>query len=125
VQCKMPLSSEGPAMETQELHRGRLIDHIQLVVTDLDAARLFYEAVFNALEVPMGGSGDGYFWVDELFVSTPDSPRRRPLFQAMGCVSMGILSKRIHLALAGPLPTRSSQSGTLVAHAKHPSQPRC
>ena len=60
-------------METQELHRGRLIDHIQLVVTDLQAARVFYEAVFKALDVPLGGSGDDYFWADELFISTPDS----------------------------------------------------
>ena len=32
-------------METQELHRGRLIDHIQLVVRDLKASQEFYEAV--------------------------------------------------------------------------------
>ena len=31
-------------METQELHRGRLIDHIQLVVRDLPASRAFYAA---------------------------------------------------------------------------------
>ena len=60
-------------METQELHRGRLIDHIQLVVKDLPASRVFYEAVFKVLKIPMGGSGEGYFWVDELFVSTADS----------------------------------------------------
>ena len=29
-------------METQELHRGRLIDHIQLVVRDLAASQAFY-----------------------------------------------------------------------------------
>lgn len=61
-------------METNEVHRGRLIDHIQLVVRDLDASRRFYAAVLEALQVPMGGSGDGYFWADELFVSTTDSP---------------------------------------------------
>lgn len=60
-------------METQELHRGRLIDHLQLVVRDLDASRRFYEAALAALGVPMGGSGDGWFWADELFVSTADS----------------------------------------------------
>ena len=60
-------------METQELHRGRLIDHIQLVVKDLPASRAFYEAVFKVLKIPMGGSGEGYFWADELFVSTADS----------------------------------------------------
>lgn len=60
-------------METQELHRGRLIDHIQLVVQDLSAAQMFYSAIFEALKIPMGGSGHEFFWADELFVSTPDS----------------------------------------------------
>ena len=60
-------------METQELHRGRLIDHIQLVVRDLAASRRFYEAVLQALDVPIGGSGADFFWADELFVSTADS----------------------------------------------------
>lgn len=45
-------------METQELHRGRLIDHIQLVVRDLSASRRFYDAVFQALEIPLGGAGE-------------------------------------------------------------------
>ncbi|MBX9402753.1 VOC family protein [Lysobacter sp. BMK333-48F3] len=60
-------------METQELHRGRLIDHIQLVVRDLEASRRFYTAVFETLQVPMAGSGKDYFWADELFVSTASS----------------------------------------------------
>jgi catechol 2,3-dioxygenase-like lactoylglutathione lyase family enzyme len=60
-------------METQELHRGRLIDHLQLVVGDIAASRSFYEAVFEVLEIPLGGSGDDYFWADELFVSTAGS----------------------------------------------------
>ncbi|MBC7942673.1 MAG: VOC family protein [Chitinophagaceae bacterium] len=74
-------------MEAQELHRGRLIDHIQLVVRDLTASRTFYEAVFEALQVPMGGSGEGYFWADELFVSTADSQ-----------AAQGRLTGRHHLA---------------------------
>ena len=60
-------------MEAQELHRGRLIDHLQLVVRDLAASRRFYSAVFDALNVPMGGTAEDYFWADELFVSTADS----------------------------------------------------
>jgi catechol-2,3-dioxygenase len=59
-------------METQELHRGRLIDHIQLVVKDLAASKRFYQAVFDVLEIPMAGEGDDYFWADELFVLDPD-----------------------------------------------------
>ena len=54
-------------METQELHRGRLIDHLQLVVRDLDASQRFYGAVFKVLEIPMGGTGNDYFWADELW----------------------------------------------------------
>lgn len=60
-------------METQELYRGRLIDHIQLVVRDLPASRRFYEAVFDALKIPIGGVGEGFFWVDEFVVSSVDS----------------------------------------------------
>ncbi len=60
-------------METQELHRGRLIDHVQLVVRDLPASRRFYEAVFDVLKIPLGGTLENAFWADELFISTPDS----------------------------------------------------
>ena len=60
-------------METQSLHRGRLIDHIQLVVRDLDASRTFYDAVFGALGLEVGGDGPGFFWMDELLVSTAQS----------------------------------------------------
>ncbi|WP_411834362.1 VOC family protein [Pseudoxanthomonas mexicana] len=74
-------------METQELHRGRLIDHIQLVVRDLAASRAFYGAVFEALEIPLAGEGDDYFWADELFVSTAASQ-----------AAQGELTGRHHLA---------------------------
>jgi len=60
-------------MEAQRLHRGRLIDHLQLVVKDLAASRRFYDAVFEVLDVPMGGEGESWFWADELFVSSVDS----------------------------------------------------
>ena len=74
-------------METMELHRGRLIDHIHLVVGDFDASRRFYEAVLQALGIPLGGVADDYFWADELFVSTPDS-----------VAALGQLTGRHHLA---------------------------
>ncbi|MBS75433.1 VOC family protein [Variovorax sp.] len=62
---------------TPELHRGRFIDHIGLVVRDLAASKAFYAAVFEALEIPMGGSDERNFWADELFVSTSDSEEVR------------------------------------------------
>lgn len=70
-----------------ELHRGRLIDHLQLVVRDLKASRRFYEAVLNVLGIPIGGAGEDYFWADELFISSPDSP-----------AALGKLTGRHHLA---------------------------
>lgn len=60
-------------METQELHRGRMLDHLQLVVVDFAASKKFYSAVFKALDIPMGGEADDYFWADELFVSSKES----------------------------------------------------
>lgn len=74
-------------METMELHRGRLVDHIQLVVRDLDASRRFYEAVLGVLGVPIGGEGEGFFWADELVVSRAEGP-----------AALGELTGRVHLA---------------------------
>lgn len=74
-------------MDTQELHRGRLIDHIQLVVLDLAAARRFYTAILETLAIPIGGSADSYFWADELFICTADSE-----------AALGVLTGRHHLA---------------------------
>jgi catechol 2,3-dioxygenase-like lactoylglutathione lyase family enzyme len=61
-------------MDTQKLHRGRLIDHLQLVVRDLEASKRFYRAIFDVVGIPLGGEGPGFFWADELFVSTAESP---------------------------------------------------
>lgn len=74
-------------METQELHRGRLIDHIQLVVRDLAASKAFYEAVLGTLNIPVGGTAEDYFWADELFVST-----------AASAAAQGKVTGRCHLA---------------------------
>lgn len=60
-------------MEFRERYRGRLIDHVGLVVRDLAASRAFYGAVFDALEIPMGGSDEHDFWADEFFVSARGS----------------------------------------------------
>ena len=45
-------------METMELHRGRLIDHLQLVVRDLDASFRFYRAVLDGQIYVAGGIGE-------------------------------------------------------------------
>lgn len=73
-------------MKTQ-LHRGRLIDHIQLVVRDLKASQDFYAAVLAVLEIPITATAEGYFWADELVVSSAESP-----------AAQGMLTGRHHLA---------------------------
>ena len=74
-------------METQTLHRGRLIDHLQLVVKDLEASKRFYKGVLGALGMELGDENKEYFWADELFVSTADSR-----------AAQGKLTGRVHLA---------------------------
>ena len=71
-----------------ELHRGRFLDHLQLVVKDLAASKRFYEAVAKSLDVPWGGEGPGFFYIDELCVSSVDSP-----------ASAGKVTGRTHFAL--------------------------
>jgi lactoylglutathione lyase len=78
-------------METSELHRGRLFDHLQLVVKDIDKSRRFYSAVMEVLGIPLGGEGPGFFWFDELFVSNLESP-----------ASAGALTGRAHFAFQAP-----------------------
>ena len=74
-------------METNQIHRGRLIDHLQLVVSDLQRSRRFYAAVLEVLGIPIT-DGPGFFWADELFISTADSP-----------AAAGKLTGRVHFAL--------------------------
>jgi lactoylglutathione lyase len=61
-------------MQIDSLQRGRLLDHLQLVVRDLAASRRFYEAVLATLGIGVGGEGPGFFWADELVISATDSP---------------------------------------------------
>jgi catechol 2,3-dioxygenase-like lactoylglutathione lyase family enzyme len=77
-------------MANRKLYRGRLIDHVHLVVRDLAASRRFYQAVLGVLNIPLI-EGPDFFWTDELFVSSPESRAAK-----------GELTGRIHLALQAP-----------------------
>jgi catechol 2,3-dioxygenase-like lactoylglutathione lyase family enzyme len=69
------------------IHRGRLVDHVQLVVADLGASRRFYEAVLGVLGIPIDFEAEGMFSADELAVSRADSAG-----------AQGRLTGRVHLA---------------------------
>jgi catechol 2,3-dioxygenase-like lactoylglutathione lyase family enzyme len=56
-------------------------------VRNLEASKTFDTAVFKVLDVPIGGTGDSFFWADELFVSTAASQ-----------AAQGVLTGRHHLA---------------------------
>jgi catechol 2,3-dioxygenase-like lactoylglutathione lyase family enzyme len=70
-----------------QIHRGRLLDHVHLVVADIAAAKRFYTAALGALEIPLGGEAADHVWFDELFISTTDSQ-----------AAAGQLTGRVHLA---------------------------
>ncbi|MBJ7535355.1 VOC family protein [Rhodomicrobium vannielii ATCC 17100] len=74
-------------MDTNHVHRGRLVDHIQLVVQDLKESQNFYTAVMAILDIPIVSTDNGYFLADELVVSSVDSP-----------TAFGELTGRHHLA---------------------------
>ena len=52
-----------------QFHLGRLIDHVHLRVSDLEASKRFYRAVLESLDLSATLlEGADYFYADELFV---------------------------------------------------------
>lgn len=74
-------------MSTQQRHRGRLIDHVGLCVRDIAASKAFYGAVFEVLQIPLGGSDQHNIWADELFIGSRESSE-----------GSGQLTGRVHIA---------------------------
>ena len=93
-------------MENYSLHRGRLIDHIQLVVNDFTASKAFYTAVLGVLGIPLVSTHEDFFWADELVVSSVNSP-----------AAQGIITGRHHLAFqAGDRETVDAFYRAALAH---------
>ena len=52
-----------------QFHLGRIIDHVHLRVSDLEASKRFYRAVLESLDLSAKLiEGADYFYADELFV---------------------------------------------------------
>ena len=74
----------------REYHFGRLIDHVHLVVDDLEASKRFYRAVLQSLGRDISAEGDGWFFADELFVSAGEQVSHLHLaFQTDGIEAVG------------------------------------
>ena len=72
---------------TRHDHLGRLIDHVHLVVRDIEASRRFYRAVLGAIGREPSYEASECFACDELFVSSA---------REVGANSTG--PHRVHLA---------------------------
>ena len=68
-----------------------MLDHLHLVVSDIERSKRFYAAVLGALGLAIDGEGVDYFYVDELFVSSKDSK-----------AAAGALTGRTHFAFQAP-----------------------
>jgi catechol 2,3-dioxygenase-like lactoylglutathione lyase family enzyme len=59
-----------------EAHAGRLLDHVHVRVRDLELSKRFYASVLEQLGRELTTAGDGWFSVDELFVSADGTPTK-------------------------------------------------
>ena len=60
-------------MAVPESHAGRLLDHVAVHVSDVEASRRFYAGALAPLGLGITGEGEGWFSIDELFVGV-DGP---------------------------------------------------
>jgi catechol 2,3-dioxygenase-like lactoylglutathione lyase family enzyme len=57
---------------SQTFYRGRLIDHVHLRVSDLEASKRFYRAVLGALGREPTSESDAHINFDELWIDAAD-----------------------------------------------------
>jgi catechol 2,3-dioxygenase-like lactoylglutathione lyase family enzyme len=57
-----------------EAHAGRLLDHVHMRVHDVEASKRFCAGAVEPLGLGTTAEGDGWFAIDELFVSGDGTP---------------------------------------------------
>jgi catechol 2,3-dioxygenase-like lactoylglutathione lyase family enzyme len=106
-------------------HQGRLLDHVHLRVSDLEASKTFYAAALEAVGLGISMEGPGFFAADELFVSADAEPTHGAhiAFQARDQETV----QRFHEAVLtaggrdnGPPGERSYHPGYYSAYALDP-----
>jgi catechol 2,3-dioxygenase-like lactoylglutathione lyase family enzyme len=104
-----------------------MLDHVHLVVADLEASKRFYRAVLGALGLGIEGEGPGFSFADELFVTPaePGAPRSR-VHLALQAEDPAAVERFHHAALAGggrdngAPGERQYHSGYFAAYALDP-----
>jgi catechol 2,3-dioxygenase-like lactoylglutathione lyase family enzyme len=98
-----------------QFHQGRLIDHVHLRVSDLEASRRFYRAVLKALGHDFTSESPRHFSCDELWVDKADGPVSRVhlAFQAKDCES-------VHAFHAAALSAGGRDNGGPGERSYHP-----
>jgi catechol 2,3-dioxygenase-like lactoylglutathione lyase family enzyme len=95
-------------------HLGRLVDHVHLRVTELEASMRFYRAVLDVLGVPHE-AGEGWFQADELFLSA-DSPPTQKLHLAFQARDRAT----VHRFYAAALAAGGTDNGAPGERSYHP-----
>ena len=98
-----------------EFHRGRLIDHVHIKVRDLAAARRFYEAVGDVVGVPVSFAGEGFFVIDEMFVSLGE-----PLTSGLHLAFQARDRETVHRFHAAALAAGGRDNGAPGERSYHP-----
>ena len=57
-----------------EFHQGRLLDHVHLRVSDLEASKRFYRAALEAVGLALTHESESSFSADELYFSDDGEP---------------------------------------------------
>jgi catechol 2,3-dioxygenase-like lactoylglutathione lyase family enzyme len=106
--------------------RGRLFDHVHLLVSDLAASRRFYRAAIDSLGLQVElVDGPGFFVADELFVSQVDQATSR-IHVAFQARSRDVVDRFHGAALAaggrdnGPPGERHYHPGYYAAYVLDP-----
>jgi len=108
-----------------EAHAGRLLDHLHLRVSDVEASKRFYAGALAPLGLGITSEGDGWFSADELFVSA-DGPATSGLHIAFQAEDRDAVERFYAAALAaggrdnGPPGERSYHPGYYAAFVLDP-----
>jgi catechol 2,3-dioxygenase-like lactoylglutathione lyase family enzyme len=93
---------------------GRLLDHVHIRVSDLEASKRFYRAALEAVGLALTAEGDGWFAGDELFVSD-DGPPTSGLHIALQAADAGAVT-RFHAAAVAAGGTDNGAPGERTYH---------